>query len=73
MDLPANRRAHQVRQVLSSRGLTLYRVSELSAEFFGRSSLFHVPHNLSFDAQIRLDSHFSPDAGDQPHHRLSAE
>ena len=51
MDLPANRRAHQVRQVLSSRGLTLYRVSELSAEFFGRSSLFYVPHSLSFDAQ----------------------
>lgn len=51
MDFPANRRAHQVRQVLSSRGLTLYRVSELSAEIFGRSSLFYVPHNLSFDAQ----------------------
>ena len=51
MDLPANRRAHQVRQVLSSRGLTLYRVSELSAEIFGRSSLSYVPHNLSFDTQ----------------------
>jgi hypothetical protein len=51
MDLPANRRARQVRQVLSSRGLTLYRVSELSAQFFGRSSLYYVPHNLSFDTQ----------------------
>jgi len=51
MDIPANRRVHQVRQVLSSRGLTLYRVSERSAEIFGRSSVFYVPHNLSFDAQ----------------------
>jgi len=51
MDIPANRRAHQVRQVFSARGLTLYRVSELSAEIFGRSSLFYVPHNLSFDVQ----------------------
>jgi hypothetical protein len=51
MDFPANRRAHQVRQVLSSRGLTLYRLSELSAEIFGRSSLFYIPHNLSFDAR----------------------
>src|SRR6202041_3457253 len=51
MDFPANGRAHQVRRILSSRGLTLSRVSELSAEIFGRSSLFYTPHNLSFDAQ----------------------
>lgn len=51
MDFPANRRAQQVRRVLSSRGLTLSRVSELSAEIFGRSSLFYVPRNVSFDAQ----------------------
>jgi hypothetical protein len=51
MDIPANRRTNQVRQVFSARGLTLYRVSELSAEIFGRSSLLYIPHNLSFDAQ----------------------
>ena len=51
MDVPANRRAPQVRRVLSSRGLTLSRLSELSAEIFGRSSLFYVPRNVSFDAQ----------------------
>jgi hypothetical protein len=39
-------RARQVREILSSRGLTLYRVSRKSAELFGRSSEFHVPHNL---------------------------
>ena len=49
MDISANRRAHQVRQILASRGLTLYRVSERSAEIFGRSSLLHVPHSLYFD------------------------
>ncbi|HXM10119.1 MAG TPA: hypothetical protein VN946_09255, partial [Terriglobales bacterium] len=31
--------------------MTPSRVSELSAEIFGRSSLFYVPRNLSFDAQ----------------------
>lgn len=50
MDFPANRRAHQARRILSSRGLTPSRVSELSAEIFGRSSLFYVPRNLSFGA-----------------------
>lgn len=38
-------RAEQVRQILSTRGLTLYRVSQQSAELFGRSSQFFVPHN----------------------------
>jgi hypothetical protein len=42
-------RAEQVRQILSSRGLTLYRVSQQSAELFGRSSRFYVPHNLYYD------------------------
>jgi hypothetical protein len=51
MDFPANRRAQQVRQILSSRGLTLYKISELSAEIFGRSSLFYLPRNLSFEGQ----------------------
>jgi hypothetical protein len=42
-------RAEQVRQILSTRGLTLYRVSRQSAEIFGRSSRFYVPHNLYYD------------------------
>jgi hypothetical protein len=42
-------RAEYVRQILSTRGLTLYRVSQQSAESFGRSSRFYVPHNLYYD------------------------
>ena len=42
-------RAEQVRQILATRGLTLYRVSQRSAEIFGRSSRFYVPHNLYYD------------------------
>jgi len=42
-------RAEQVRQILASRDLTLYRVSQRSAEIFGRSSRFYVPHNLYHD------------------------
>ncbi len=42
-------RAEQVRQILSTRGLTLYRVSQRSAEIFGRSSRFYVPHSLYYD------------------------
>jgi hypothetical protein len=49
MDSPANRRAQQVRQILASRGLTLYRVSERSSEMFGRSSLYYLPHSLYSD------------------------
>lgn len=36
----------QVRQILAARGLTLHRVSRRSAEVFGGSSPFYVPHNL---------------------------
>ncbi len=42
-------RAEQIRQILSTRGLSLYRVSQQSAEIFGRSSRFHIPHNLYYD------------------------
>lgn len=45
----AMNRAEQVRQVLATKGLTLYRVSQRSAEIFGRSSPFHIPHNLYYD------------------------
>ena len=46
---PRMDRAEQVRQILTTRRLTLYRVSQLSAEVFGRSSRFFVPHNLYYD------------------------
>src|ERR1700731_1622844 len=42
-------RAEQVRQFLASRKLSLYRVSQRSAEIFGRSSRFYIPHNLYHD------------------------
>jgi hypothetical protein len=42
-------RAEQVRKILTTRGLTLYRVSQKSAEIFGRSSRFYVPHSLYHD------------------------
>jgi prolyl oligopeptidase len=41
--------ALQVREILATRGLTLYGVSRRSAELFGRSSHFYVPHNLYYD------------------------
>jgi hypothetical protein len=42
----------QVRQILSTRGLSLYRISQQSAEMFGQSSLFFIPHNLSYDPAV---------------------
>jgi hypothetical protein len=42
-------RAEQVREILTTRGLTLYRISQKSAEIFGRSSRFYIPHNLYYD------------------------
>ena len=39
-------RDEQVRQILTTRDLTLYRVSQQSAEIFGRVSRFYIPHNL---------------------------
>ena len=41
--------ADRVRRILSTRGLTLYRVSQQSAEMFGHSSSFYIPHNLYSD------------------------
>jgi len=49
MDISENPRAHQMRRILASRGLTLYRVSERSAQIFGRTSPFFVPQGLYFD------------------------
>lgn len=49
MGVPANPRAERVRQILSTRGLSLYQVSRLSAEIFGASSSSYIPHNLYSD------------------------
>ena len=35
----------QVREILATRGLSLYQVSERSGELFGRASPFYIPHN----------------------------
>jgi hypothetical protein len=42
-------KALKVREILSTRGLTLYKVSRESARIFGHSSRFFVPHNLYYD------------------------
>jgi hypothetical protein len=46
MDFPRNDHAKRIRQILSTKGLTFYRASQLSAELFGRSSPFYLPPNL---------------------------
>jgi hypothetical protein len=49
--------AGRVKSILASKNLTLYQVSESSAELFGRSSPQYLPHNLYYD--LRHGS-FSP-------------
>ena len=41
--------ADRVRQILSTKGLTLYRVSQRSVEIFGHSSPYFIPQHLYFD------------------------
>ena len=41
-----SQRATRVREILAGRGLSLYQVSQRSADLFGRSSRFYIPHNL---------------------------
>lgn len=41
--------AERVEAVLDHRDLTLYRVSQQSAEVYGRSSPYFLPHNLYYD------------------------
>jgi len=48
--------AERVKSILASKNLTLYQVSESSAELFGRSSPQYLPHNLYYD----LRGSFSP-------------
>ena len=49
MENTSARRAEQVREILATREVTFYRISQLSVEMFGRSSLFYLPHNLHSD------------------------
>jgi hypothetical protein len=45
--------ADRVRHILSIKRLSLYRVSKHSAEIFGRTSPYYIPHNLYSDLHIR--------------------
>ena len=49
--------AERVKSILASQNLTLYQVSETSAELFGRSSPQYLPHNLYYDLR---HGNFSP-------------
>lgn len=49
-------RALQIRAILSTRNQTLYNVSQRSAEIFGRSSAFYVPHNLYYNLAHKLST-----------------
>jgi transcriptional regulator with XRE-family HTH domain len=46
--------AEKVRDILNHKNLTLYQVSQQSAELYGRSSPFFVPHNLYYDFRTGL-------------------
>lgn len=52
MGVPAKRLVEQVRQILASRGLSLYRLSQRSAEIFGSSSPFFVSRNLYYNLAV---------------------
>jgi hypothetical protein len=56
--------AERVQAILDSKELTLYRVSQESAELYGRSSPFFLPHNLYYDLRT---SSFTPSI-----HQISA-
>jgi hypothetical protein len=49
MENKPTRRAERVREILATRELTFYRVSQRSVEMYGRSSPFYLPHNLHSD------------------------
>ena len=44
--------AEKVQAILDSKELTLYRVSQESAELYGRSSPYFLPHNLYYDLRV---------------------
>ena len=52
MNTSSNRRAERVRQILATRGVSLYEVSRRSAEIFGGSSPSHIPHSLYYDLTV---------------------
>jgi hypothetical protein len=45
-------RVDRVRQILSTRGLTAYQVSRQSAEMFGESSRYYIPHHFYSDLAL---------------------
>jgi transcriptional regulator with XRE-family HTH domain len=60
MNVPAKRLGERVRQILASRGLSLYRLSQRSAQIFGSSSPFFVSRNLYYSlavSSLRPDIH----------------
>jgi hypothetical protein len=44
--------AERIQSILSSKGLTLYRVSQQSAALYGQSSPYFLPHNLYYDLRV---------------------
>jgi hypothetical protein len=51
-------RAKRTRQILSTRGLTLYEVSQRSAEVFGHSSRYYIPQHFCYNLSV---ASFRPD------------
>jgi hypothetical protein len=51
-------RAKRIRQILSTRGLTLYEVSQRSAEVFGHSSRYFIPQHFCYNLSVPA---FRPD------------
>jgi hypothetical protein len=50
-------RAERIQAILSSKGLSLYQISQQTAAMFSRSSPFFIPHNLYHDLR---DEGFAP-------------
>jgi hypothetical protein len=45
-------RAKRTRQILSARGLTLYEVSQRSADVFGQSSRYYIPQHFCYNLSV---------------------
>ena len=50
-------RIERIQTILASKGLSLYQISQQSANLFGRSSAFFIPHNIYHDLR---DANFIP-------------
>src|ERR1700683_5565535 len=46
-------RAEQLRKIFSTRGLSLYQVSERSVELFGHPSPYYIPRNFYYGTTLR--------------------